>query len=218
MSQFVLYSYFRSSASYRVRIALNLKGISYEYRSVHLLNNGGEQNKDEYRSLNPSGQVPTLIHQGRAIGQSLAIIDYLDRIKQDPPLFPFDPYQRAIALQACEIINSGIQPLHNLKTLQELGGRFNASEEQKNQWATDWIRNGLDVLEKFLQPMGTRFSLGGEVSAVDCFVIPHLANADRYKISLDPYPVLSMIRFNCEMMEEFKKASPANQPDTPPTA
>lgn len=138
MKEFALYSYFRSSASYRVRIALGLKGIDYEYRAVHLLNNGGEQLKAEYALINPSHEVPTLIHkkdgQEFAVGQSVAIVDYLDRVAPLPPLFPQDPAERAKVLQVCEIVNSGIQPLHNLRVLKLLSTKFGADENQKNDW------------------------------------------------------------------------------------
>lgn len=214
-SDFILYSYFRSSASYRVRIALGLKDIPYEYRAVHLINNGGEQLRAEYKALNPSGDVPTLVHKGNVIGQSVAIIDYLDRIKPAPSLFPSDTVQRAAVLQACEIANSGVQPLHNLRVLKKLSADFGASEEQKNQWACDWIKYGLETLEAFLSKRAGRFSFGDAVSAADCFLMPHLANADRYKIALSPYPTLARVRASCEAQPAFVKAHPMRQPDTP---
>lgn len=215
MKEFVLYNYFRSSASYRVRIALNLKSIDYEYRAVHLLNNGGEQHSTDYAKLNPSEQVPTLIHNGKAIAQSIAIIDYLDRIKPTPRLFPEDPYQRAIVLQACEIANSGIQPSHNLRLLQELGRQFGADQEKRDAWAKFWIEEGCKTLEKFLKPHAGKFSFGDSPSAADCYVIPHLANADRYQLDLSGFPTLSRIRESCQALEAFKKSAPNVQPDTP---
>lgn len=218
MTETILYNYFRSSASYRVRIALNLKGIPFEYRAVHLLNQGGEQHQAEYKKLNPSAQVPTLIHNGHTLAQSMAIIDYLDHVQPEPPLFPKDAYERALVVQACEIVNSGIQPVHNLKVLQELGKRFGADQAQRDQWAKDWITQGLDVLEAFLKPHAGKFCMGDRVSAADCFVIPHLANADRYHVSLDTYPTLSRIRVNCNELAAFTKAAPSQQPDAPQTA
>lgn len=216
MSEFILYSYFRSSASYRVRIALNLKQIPYEYRAVHLLNNGGEQHKDEYRKLNPSSQVPTLLHGDRVIGQSMAIIDYLDTVKPEPQLFPKDPYQRALVIQACEIVNSGAQPLHNLNVLQELGKRFNATDEQKNEWSAHYISRALVALESLLGKHAGNFAFGNQVTAADCFLMPHFANVDRYKVSLASCPTLSRIRASCEKHQAFQKAAPGVQPDTPP--
>ena len=217
MKEFTLYSYFRSSASYRVRIALNLKGIEFEYKAVHLLNDGGEQHKDEYRKLNPSREVPTLIHNGKVLAQSMAIIDYLDRVKPTPRLFPDDPYQRALVVQACEILNSGAQPVHNLRVLQELGKRFGADQAAKDAWAAHWITYGCETMETMLKPHAGTHCFGNAPSAADCFLVPHLANAKRFKVDLAPYPTL--LRISAIMNEAaFKKAAPDVQPDTPATA
>lgn len=216
MSDFILYSYFRSSASYRVRIALHLKEIPFEYRGVHLLRNGGEQHHDEYRRLNPSREVPTLVHAGRPIAQSMAIADYLDQVRPEPRLFPPNAYQRALVIQACEIVNSGAQPVHNLRVLQELEARFGADQNTKNEWCAYWINYGLQALESFLKPHAGNYSFGDAVTAADCFLIPHLANADRFSVEMKPYPTLLRIRKNCESMEAFVRAAPNVQPDTPP--
>jgi maleylacetoacetate isomerase len=216
MNEFILYSYFRSSASHRVRIALNLKDIDFEYRAVHLLKDGGEQHSDEYRELNPSGQVPTLIHKGRAIGQSMAIVDYLDQIRPEPRLFPEDPFQRALVIQFCEIINSGMQPLQNLSVLQELEKRHGADQDQKNEWVTHWVKKGFETAENFLKTRAGQFCFGQDVTAADCFLIPQImGGADRYNVSLDPYPTIARIRRNCDALEAFQKAAPSAQPDTP---
>lgn len=219
MKEFALYSYFRSSASYRVRIALGLKKIDYEYRPVHLLNDGGEQLKSDYAALNPSREVPTLVHRtgGREqmIGQSVAIIDYLDQIVPNPSLFSDQPDKRAQILQACEIVNSGVQPLHNLRVLKRLSEKFNATEEQKNEWTRHWISYGLEALEKFLTPHAREFSFGDRPTAADCFLIPNLANADRFQVDLSPYPTLLRIRMSCDQITAFVQASPANVPDSP---
>jgi maleylacetoacetate isomerase/maleylpyruvate isomerase len=215
MSEFVLYSYFRSSASYRVRIALHYKGIPFEYRAVHLLNNGGEQHSEGYRELNPSREVPTVVHNGRPLSQSVAIIDYLDHVRPEPRLFPLDPYERARVLQACEIPNSGAQPVHNLRVLNDLEKRFGASSEQKNQWAAHWITYGLDALEGMLSQTAGAYSFGDRVTAADCFLIPHLANAARFGVALTPYPTLARIGENCKKLESFQRAAPDRQPDTP---
>lgn len=216
-SDFVLYNYFRSSASYRVRIALELKGIAYEYRPVHLVNNGGEQYKTEYRELNPSREVPTLVHKGKVIAQSLAIINYLDSVASGPKLFPADPYQRALVMQACEIINSGAQPPGNLRVLKLLVEIFGANDGQKDIWTKHWIRYGLETMEAFLKKHAGKYSFGDEVTAADCALIPHMFNADRFKVSTDNYPTLKRIAENCEKLEAFKKASPSQQPDYPKT-
>ncbi len=215
MAAFVLYNYFRSSASFRVRIALNLKGLAFEYRAVHLLNNGGEQKKADYVHLNPSAQVPTLIHDGRAIGQSMAIVEYLDLIHPEPQLFPEAPYERALVLQFCEMINSGVQPLHNLSLLQDLEKFFAANEEKKTDWTKLVIGRSIPILESFLKPHAGDFCFGAKVSAADCFLVPHLANVDRWGLNLAEAPTLARIRASCEGLTAFRNAAPPAQPDFP---
>lgn len=217
MKEFTLYSYFRSSASYRVRIALNLKGIDYDYKAVHLINGGGEQHNEDYRKLNPSREVPTLIHEGKILGQSMAIIDYLDRVRPTPRLFPDDPYQRALVVQVCEIVNSGVQPVHNLRVLAELGKRFGADQAQRDDWAAHWINYGLETLETVLKAHAGTYCFGNEPTAADCFLVPQLANANRFKVSLDRFPTLQRLRAMMQT-EPFRKAAPDVQPDTPAAA
>lgn len=218
MSEFILYSYFRSSASYRVRIALNLKGIGYETRAVHLVNNGGEHRTDEYRTVNPSGQLPALVHKGRALAQSMAIIQYLDEVAPEPALFPRDPFQKALFVQACEIVNSGIQPLGNLGVLQELERRCGWDAAAKEQWSTHWIETGFRALESFLTKTASSFCFGNEPGAADAFLVPQVYNAIRNSVSLESYPVISKINKNCLSLEAFRKAHPDNQPDSPVAA
>ena len=214
-TDFVLFTYFRSSASYRVRIALNMKKISYEPRIIHLVNNGGEQYAADYAKLNPSREVPTLVHKGHAIGQSLAIIDYLDQVAPVPRMFPIEPLKRALVLQACEIINSGAQPIANLRVQKALVEKFGATDVQKEEWTKHWIQYGLETLEAFLKPHAGKFSFGDEVTAADCVLMPHMFNADRFKVPTAAYPTLERIRGNCETLEAFKKAAPSQQPDAP---
>lgn len=221
--EFALYSYFRSSASYRVRIALEIKSIDYEYRTIHLLNNGGEQHSAEYLKLNPSREVPTLVHyaigspEPIVLGQSVAIIDYLDQKVPTPRLFPPSSQQRGLVLQACEIMNSGSQPLHNLRVLKKLVDDFKISEDQKTEWTRHWINYGLQSFEATVKPHSGKFSFGDTVTAADCFLIPQLANADRFQVSTAPYPVLEKIRSSCEKIPAFAKASPSAQSDSPKT-
>lgn len=215
--EFTLYTYFRSSASYRVRAALNLKGIQYEPRYVHLLNNGGEQNQPDYVALNPSRQVPTLIHNGQAIGQSIAIIDYLDAVVPTPALFPKAPLARAQVLQACEIINSGIQPLHNLRVLQILEKRYKIDEAEKSDWSKFWIIDGLEKFGEFISKFSGQYCFGDQLTAADCFLAPHMANARRFKVDLAAYPRLCKIDEALMALPAFKLAAPESQADFPAT-
>ena len=210
-----LYSYFRSSAAFRVRIALNLKALNYEIVPIHLLEGGGQQHGEAYRRLNPSREVPTLVHGDFVLGQSMAIIDYLDSVQFSPRLFSVDPKQRAVTIQACEIVNSGAQPVHNLRVLQKLEKEYQATQEQRDAWAAHWIRYGCETLEGFLANKAGRFALGDHPTAADCFLIPHLANADRFKVSLEGFPTLRRVRACCLDLPAFQNAVPEKQPDFP---
>lgn len=211
--QMKLYSYFRSSAAYRVRIALNLKGLAYEYVPVHLAK--GEQRAETYRSLNLQQLVPTLADDRGTFTQSLSIIEYLDERYPDPPLLPATPDQRArvraIALSvACEI-----HPLNNLRVLQYLTRTLAVGEEAKNAWYRHWIDLGLSALEAQLAADdGTGSFCHGEAPTLaDICLVPQLANARRYDIPLDAYPTLVRMEANCQKLEAFANAAPANQPD-----
>lgn len=208
-----LYSYFRSSASYRVRIALNLKGLQYNYRAVHLLENA--QHSPEYTKLNPSHQVPTLIDGQNIIAQSVAIIDYLDHVKESPRLFPKEAVARAHVLQACEIINSGAQPLHNLRVLHKLETDFKITAEQKDEWSRYWISAGLDAYQALISKAAGKYSFGSTITAADCFLVPHMTNARRFKVDLAAYPLLSKIDEELRSIEAFKRSAPEAQPDFP---
>lgn len=210
-----LYNYFRSSASYRVRIALHLKGLAFEYVPVHLVNNGGEQFKADYKNLNPMAQVPTLIHDGQALSQSVAIIDYLDCLKFSPRLFPAEPYLRARILQFCEIFNSGIQPLQNLNVTNYLDKTIGISESKRNEWVVHFISLGLAGAEAMVAKTAGSFCFGGEVTAAECFLIPQLFASRRFNVPLEKYPNLMRIEANCLELEPFKKAHPMAQIDSP---
>lgn len=215
MSNFVLFNYFRSSTSYRARIALNLKGISYEYKPVHLLNGGGEQHFKDYKMLNPQGEVPTLVHNGQALAQSLAIIEYLEDIQPEPRLFPLDSFEKAKVRQFCENINSFLHPLSNLKVLQKLEKDQKYTTEQKNAWVQHWYHLGLQALEEMLQNSAGRYSFGDTVTAADLLLVPCIFTAKRFQVNLDPFPLCRKVNEECLKLETFKRAHPNRQPDTP---
>jgi maleylpyruvate isomerase len=210
---FALYSYYRSSASYRVRIALNLKGIPYEYRPVHLLQNGGEQFSSEYKKLNPMAQVPCLIHNERPISQSMAIFEYLDNVTQQPRLFPADPFDRAMVIQICEAINSGIQPLQNTSVMASLEKTYGFTSAQKTKWIQHWNHKGLAGIEDMLKKTAGEFCLGDEATAADCFLIPQVFSAKRFNVDLSPYPHIRRIDEAAMRLEAFQLAQPSRQPD-----
>lgn len=206
-----LYSYFRSSASYRVRIALHWKQLPFEYIPVHLTK--GEQALANFRSVNPMGHVPALIHDGVAIAESVAILDYLDHVWPKRPLFPADVGLRAKTLQICEIINSGIQPLQNLKVTNYLENVQSWSKDQSNGWVRHWIEDGLSNLEKVLETTAGTHALGGFITAADAFIIPQCFASRRFKVEIENYPVLARIEKSAIALPEFQKAHPQAQPD-----
>jgi maleylacetoacetate isomerase len=208
-----LYSYFRSSAAYRVRIALSLKGIDYEYISVHLAK--GEQRSDSYRTLNAQQLVPMLADDRGTFTQSLAIIEYLDERYPEPPLLPETPETRARVRAIALAIACDIHPLNNLRVLQYLTGTLGTYEDAKNAWYRHWIDLGLAALETQLAGDAATgvFCHRDRVTLADVCLVPQLANARRYKISLDPYPTLTRIDAACGRLEAFANAAPERQPD-----
>lgn len=215
-AEVILYNYFRSSASYRVRIALDLKNVPYEYKAIHLLKD--EQLSPEFRKLNSMGQLPCLVHKGKVLAQSVAMIEYIETIWPSPRLYPADPYQAGLVRQACEIVNSGIHPLQNMKAAKEIEKRFGADQNAKNDWAAFWIREGFDGLEKLLKLHSGKYSIGDEITAADLFVVPQVLNAKRYNVDLAPYPTISKIADACAKVPAFQKSHPTQQPDTPKDA
>jgi len=214
-----LYSYFRSSASYRVRIALNLKGLPYEVIPVHLLRNGGEQLGPEYRRLNPDGLVPALvddsIDDAAVLTQSLAIIEYLDETHPQPALLPANPLDRAYVRGIALSIACDIHPINNLRVLRYLVRDLNVSEEDKNTWYRHWCEQGLMAVETSLaNDKRTGTYCHGEVPGIaDCCLIPQIANAQRLECDLSGMPTIMRINAACLGLEAFAKAAPANQPD-----
>jgi len=208
-----LYSYFRSSAAYRVRIALGLKGVPFEYVAVHLVK--GEQRDDRYRAVNPQSLVPALIDEGRILTQSLAIIEYLEERYPNPRLLPEAPAERARVRSIALSIACEIHPLDNLRVLQYLVHTLGVSEQAKNAWYRHWIDLGLSALESQLandRATGT-FCHGETPSLADICLVPQLANARRYNIPLDAYPTLTRIDSSCRALDAFAAAAAERQPD-----
>lgn len=214
-----LYSYFRSSASYRVRIALNLKGLPYEVVPVHLLRNGGEQFDPEYRKLNPDALVPALVDEvdgeERALTQSLAIIEYLDERHPSPPLLPQDPLDRAHVRGIALSIACDIHPINNLRVLRYLVRNLKVSEDDKNAWYRHWCEQGLAALETTLSRDSRtgRFCYGNTPTLADCCLVPQIANAQRLNCDLSAMPTVMRINEACLALEAFANAAPAKQPD-----
>ncbi|KGL78417.1 Maleylacetoacetate isomerase, partial [Tinamus guttatus] len=204
----ILYSYFRSSCSWRVRIALALKGIAYNQVPVNLLKDGGQQHSAEYKILNPMQQVPALKIDGITLSQSLAIIHYLEETRPSPRLLPQDPKKRAQVRMISDHIVSGIQPLQNVSVLERVG-------EKKLEWAQHYIKSGFQALEQILQHTAGRYCVGDEVSMADLCLVPQVFNAERYKVDLAPYPTIIRINKALLELEAFQVSHPSRQPDTP---
>lgn len=210
-----LYSYFRSSASYRVRIALNLKGLAYETVPVHLLRDGGEQLTEAYRKLNPDGLVPALEVEGAALQQSLAIIEYLEETHPQPPLLPQSPLDRAWVRGIALSIACDIHPINNLRVLRYLVRTLKVSEDDKNAWYRHWCEQGLAAVETTLvndQRTG-RFCFGDTPTLADCCLVPQVANARRLECDLSRMPTILRINDACQALDAFARAAPAQQPD-----
>lgn len=211
-----LYSYFRSSASYRVRIALNLKGLPYEVVPVHLLKEGGEQLKPAYRQMNPDALVPALqLDDGTALTQSLAIIEYLEENHPDTPLLPEQALDRAWVRSLALAIACDIHPLNNLRVLRYLAGEMKVSEDDKNRWYRHWVEQGLASVEQVLAAdrRTGKFCFGDQPGLSDCFLVPQVANAQRMQCDLSTMPTIMRINDACLALEAFAAASPARQPD-----
>jgi len=210
-----LYDYFRSSAGYRVRIALNLKGVKPDERTfVHL--RMGNQRAQDYLALNPHGLVPALtLDDGHVLTQSIAIIEYLDEAYPEPPLLPADPVARARVRAIALAIACEIHPLNNLRVLNYLTGTLGASDEQRNGWYKYWIDVGFEALEMQLSkdPEAGRFCHGDAPTLADVCLVPQLANARRFKIDVSCYPALTRIEAACLALPPFADAAPAKQPD-----
>jgi len=207
-----LYTYFRSSAAFRVRIALNLKGLAYEPVFVHLAK--GEHRKPDYASVNPQALVPTLVlDDGTRLNQSLAIIEYLDETHPRTPLLPKDPMSKARVRSLSDLIACEIHPLNNLRTLQHLKRALGQSEEQVNAWYRHWIGDGLTKVEAELSGSKSKYCHGGAPTMADCCLVPQIFNAERYHCELAPYPTTMRVFDACMKLEAFDRAQPSKQPD-----
>jgi len=212
----VLYTYWRSSAVYRVRIALNLKGLDYEARPTHLVHDGGEHLKPAYREVSPQAQLPTLLDGDRVIRQSMAIMEYLDETRPTPPLMPADAEGRARVRELMQAVAADIHPLGNLRVLKAIESEFGADAAAKEAWSRRWIAHGFNGLEALLAqgPTG-RYSHGDTPTLADACLVPQFYNAVRWGVDLAPYPTIRRVAEACQALEAFQRAAPEAQPDAP---
>jgi len=210
-----LYTYFRSSAAYRVRIALNLKRLEYAAVPVHLMRDGGQHHRPDYASLNPSELIPTLRDGQHTITQSLAILEYLEEAYPLPALLPRSPSERARVRALSLIIACEIHPLNNLRVLQYLKGDLGVDDAQRDEWYKHWVRTGFTAFERQLtqDSRSGDYCHGDAPTLADCCLVPQVFNARRFDCPLDDYPTLLRIHSNCERLEAFQRAAPGVQPD-----
>jgi len=211
-----LYSYFRSSAAYRVRIALNLKSLSYEYLGVHLLRNGGEQLAEAYRDVNPTALVPTLIDGDVALGQSMAIIEYLDETHPEPALLPADAVGRARVRAIAQTIACDTHPLNNLRVLKYLKRELKIGDDDRNAWYRHWVDLGLGAVETLLANSSAtgKFCHGDTPGLADLCLVPQVYNARRLECDLSAMPNVVRIDAACRELQAFDLAAPDKQPDS----
>jgi maleylpyruvate isomerase len=211
----ILHEYFRSSAAFRVRIAFNLKGLNPERQYVHLAN--GEQRNPDFLAINPQGLVPYLIDGDLSLGQSMAIIEYLDETHPAPPLMPADAKGRAWVRAFAQMIACEIHPLNNLRVLNYLTGQLKHSEDEKNAWYRHWIHEGFVALEQVLQKRAQpgRYCWGDQPTLADICLIPQVANAQRFKCRLEAFPTIMEINARALALPAFDAAQPSKQPDFP---
>ena len=207
-----LYTYFRSSAAYRVRIALNLKGLPYDMAAIHLTKDGGQQRKPDFVAVNPQMRVPALaLSSGDVIPQSLAIIEYLDEIHPDPALLPADALERAHVRAISQIVACDIHPLNNLIVLQYLKRVLNHEQTEIDAWYHHWVIEGFKAIEAMISP--GPYACGAQVSLADVCLVPQVFNARRLKVPLDAFPKIVAADAACLKLAAFDKARPENQPD-----
>lgn len=212
-----LYSYWRSSAAYRVRIGLNLKGLAYDIVPVHLVLDGGQQHSEHYRAINPQALVPTLFHGQRRLTQSLAILEYLDEVWPEPALLPATARERQRVRALAMLVACDIHPLNNLRVLQYLDREWGVPQPERDGWVRHWIEEGFRALEAHLadHPSTGDFCEGEMPTLADCCLIPQVYNARRFGVDLTPYPTIRRIEAACLALPAFDAARPERQPDAP---
>jgi maleylpyruvate isomerase len=208
-----LYGYWRSTAAYRVRIALHLKALPYESVSVHLVKNGGEQHSERYRQLNPQGLVPYFVDGNVELSQSIAILEYLDDVYPQSSLLPGNAQNKAKVRAFSQAIACDIHPLNNLRVLQYLTNACEVNASNKDAWYAHWIAEGFSALEQQVADQSGQYCFGDAITMADLCLIPQIYNANRFNVPLDKYPNLVRINQNCLENEAFRKALPENQTD-----
>jgi maleylacetoacetate isomerase len=208
-----LYGYWRSTAAYRVRVALALKQIDYDNISVHLVKDGGEQLKPDYVQMNPTKLVPTLIDGQITLNQSMAIMEYLDEQYPQCPLLPAQPTQRALVRALSQDIACDIHPLNNLRVLKYLKGELEVTDEAKSAWYAHWIQSGFAAVEAKIKDTAGLYCFGDTVTMADICLLAQIYNANRFNISLADFPLICQIEKNCLALDAFQQALPENQPD-----
>lgn len=207
-----LHNYFRSSTSFRARIALNLKGLDYDYVSYHLRH--GEQRSGKYLSVNPQGLVPALeLDDGKVIAQSMAILEYLDEAFPEPALLPKDPFDRALVRSLCYAIACDIHPINNLRVLKYLGDPLGHDAEEVATWFRHWVTVEFDSLEPRLAETSGKYCVGDTVTMADICLVPQVINNTRFEVDMSRYPTINRIFDTCMALDAFDKAKPGNQPD-----
>ncbi len=211
----ILHTYFRSSAAYRVRIALEFKSLAYQSVPVHLVRGGGEQHSAAFAALNPAELVPVLVDGPLTLTQSLPIIEYLDELHPAPALLPPDAAGRARVRAIAQTIACEIHPLNNLRVLQRLEGTLGADAQAKSAWYAHWVTQGFKVIESMLNESGNtgRYCHGDTPTLADCCLVPQIFNAERFGIALDSYPNLRRVGQACMQLEAFQRAAPGAQVD-----
>jgi len=211
-----LFTYFRSSAAYRVRIALNLKGLAYDAVPVHLLRGGGEHLQGDYRQINPSGLVPSFQDEHITLSQSMAIIEYLEEVHPQMPLLPKDAAGRARVRELAQIVGCDIHPVNNLRVLNYLVKHLGLPDQAKTEWYRHWVIEGFQSLEAHLarDPGAGPYCHGDHPTIADCFLVPQVFNAQRFNIDVTAYPNIDRINSLCIELPAFKAAHPSHQPDT----